>query len=178
MTVVVGEECVDQNAITLWSQPGKSGCHSFPRLVSIGSEYGAFLFLGDIVQEHAPRETPEEGEPVFVRVSPLTVTSIQTLEPVRKIRNIREIQSEGHFRELRGFCGHILMIPIGNSVPMPIVRQATRTESPWFLPTQGERNRLLPCRVLPRSDAVRNLVPRCDRARNLAQGLPPSNSAV
>src|SRR5271157_52436 len=49
---------------------------------------------------------------------------------------------------------------------------------PWSLPTKGVQNRLLLCFVPPRSDAVRNLVPRFDRARNLTPGLPPSSLAV
>ena len=50
-------------------------------------------------------------------------------------------------------------------------RQASATNSvlfPWSLPNESEQNRLLLCFVPPRSAAVRNLVPRFDRASNRA----------
>jgi hypothetical protein len=62
-----------------------------------------------------------------------------------------------------------------------IDRQASATNSvlfPWSLPTESEQNRLLICFVPPRSDAVRNLVPRFDRASNCAPDLPLSSLAV
>src|SRR4029077_8872138 len=48
----------------------------------------------------------------------------------------------------------------------------------WALPTESEQNRLLHCFVPPRSDEVRNLVPRFDRARNRTPDLPLSSLAV
>ena len=60
-------------------------------------------------------------------------------------------------------------------------RQVSATNSvlfPWSLPTESEQNRLLLCFVPPRSAAVRNLVPRFDRASNRAPGLPLSSLAV
>jgi len=49
---------------------------------------------------------------------------------------------------------------------------------PWSLPTESEQNRLLLCFVPPKSDAVRNLVPRFDRASNRSPDLPLSSLAV
>ena len=46
------------------------------------------------------------------------------------------------------------------------------------LATEGDQNRLLLCLVPPRSDAVRNLGPCFDRARNLTPGFPQSCLAV
>jgi hypothetical protein len=49
---------------------------------------------------------------------------------------------------------------------------------PWSLPTECVQNRFFLCFVLPRSDAVRNLVPRFDRVRCLTPDLPRSFLAV
>jgi hypothetical protein len=60
-------------------------------------------------------------------------------------------------------------------------RQASATNSvlfPWSLPTESEQNRLLLSFVPPRSAAVRNLVPRFDRASNRAPKLSLSSLAV
>ena len=49
---------------------------------------------------------------------------------------------------------------------------------PWSLPGERVQIRLLLRSVPPRSDVVRKLVPRFDRARNLTAALPRSSSAV
>src|SRR5262249_46589771 len=60
-------------------------------------------------------------------------------------------------------------------------RQASATNSVsflWSLPNESEQNPLLLCFVPPRSDPIRNLVPRFDRASNRTPDSPPSSLAV
>ena len=60
-------------------------------------------------------------------------------------------------------------------------RQASATDSasfPGLFPPKANKTVFLFVSFHQRSDAVRNLVPRFDRARNLTPGLPPSPLTV
>ena len=77
---------------------------------------------------------------------------------------------------IRCRCSEV--IPIRNSIQFRSSGDRHQPRLlPWSLPTESEQNRLLLCFVPPRSDAVRNLVPRFDRARNLTLGLLMSSLA-